>query len=74
MQQFEFIDNRKAFRGAGIVLLALLLLATWVIISAAVGAPDVGRPDIRLPKIGALPAANPQKVPMPLNAERATAP
>jgi len=74
MQEFEFIDNRKAFRGAGMVLLALALLATYLIISAARGAPDVGRPDIRLPKIGALPPGSPAKAPLPVNAQRETAP
>ncbi len=74
MQEFEFVDNRRAFRFVGILLLILGLLATYVIFSGAGRTPDTGRPDIRLPKIGALPPGGAPKMPLLINRDHETRP
>jgi hypothetical protein len=75
MQEFEFIDNRRAFRFAGILLLAVGLLAAYLIFFAGTGrTSDPGKADIRLPKIGALPPEGASKTSLQLTGHRETHP
>jgi hypothetical protein len=69
MQEFEFIDNRKALWFLGALVIVAGLLAAFLIVPGIGHPPEVGGPDIHLPKIGTLPPHD-----VPQIAPRATHP
>jgi len=72
MQEFEFVDNRRALRAIPILLILVCLLAAYVVISGTRQNHDTGGPDIRLPKIGALPRERAPNAPVVIARDRDT--